>query len=453
MNNFDLFKMSIGSLLRRKLRTILTLLGVVIGTSSIVVMISLGIAMDLSFKESLKQMGSLNVIEVYPSYDMMPAMGSRGSEGVKLDDQAVRTLEQIPGVEAVMPSKNAYMRISAGKMVGDVSLIGINPELMEAFDFKLQKGRLLSVSDKDAIVFGQRVAFNFRNPRSRNQESVHIMFGPGPDMPEEPPLDLINDKMLLTWDMSYGERRSNKPDTDSDYTPPPPRKVKGVGILEGSFSEKAYSAYINLNTLEELLEEENKARHVDKSKQRKEDKYQNIKVKVSDIQQMESVQEKIKALGFQAHSLSDMVKSMKETSRKMQAILGGIGAVSLLVAAIGITNTMVMSIYERTREIGVMKVLGARLSDIRNLFLLEAAMIGLGGGCVGLLFSYLVSYILNRVTAGFMGNMGGNIGISVITWELGLAAVAFATMVGIISGYSPARRAMKLSALEAIRTE
>jgi len=161
--------------------------------------------MDLSFKESLKQMGSLNVIEVYPSYDMMPSMGSRRSEGIKLDDQAVRTLEQIPGVEAVMPSKNAYMRISAGKMVGDVSLIGINPELMEAFDFKVQKGRLLSSSDKDAIVFSQRVAFNFRNPRSRNQE-VHIMFGPGPDMPEEPPLDLINDKMLLTWDMSYGER-------------------------------------------------------------------------------------------------------------------------------------------------------------------------------------------------------------------------------------------------------
>ena len=452
MNNFDLIKMSISSLLRRKLRTILTLLGVVIGTSSIVVMISLGIAMDLSFKESLKQMGNLNVIDVYPSYDMMPAMGSRGSEGVKLDDQAVRTLEQIPGVEAVMPSKNAYMRISAGKMVGDVNLIGINPEVMEAFDFEVQKGRLLSSLDKDAIVFGQQVAFNFRNPRSRNQEPMHhMMFGQ--DMPQEPPLDLINDKMLLTWDMSYGERRANKPDTDSDYTPPPPRKVKGVGILEGSFSEKAYSAYINLNTLEELLEEENKARHVDKSKQRKEDKYQNIKVKVSDIQQMESVQEKIKALGFQAHSLSDMVKSMKETSRKMQAILGGIGAVSLLVAAIGITNTMVMSIYERTREIGVMKVLGARLSDIRNLFLLEAAMIGLGGGCVGLLFSYLVSYILNRVTAGFMGSMGGNIGISVITWELGLAAVVFATMVGIISGYSPARRAMKLSALEAIRTE
>ncbi|HBK54546.1 MAG TPA: ABC transporter permease, partial [Syntrophomonas wolfei] len=117
------------------------------------------------------------------------------------------------------------------------------------------------------------------------------------------------------------------------------------------------------------------------------------------------------------------------------------------------TNTMIMSIYERTREIGVMKVLGARLGDIRDLFLLEAAMIGLGGGCVGLLFSYLVSYILNRVTAGFMGSMGGDVGISVITWELGLAAVVFATMVGIISGYSPARRAMKLSALEAIRTE
>lgn len=452
MNNLDLFKMSAASLLRRKLRTILTLLGVVIGTSSIVVMISLGIAMDLSFKESLKQMGTLNVIEVYPSYAMAPGTGSKGNDRVKLDEQAVKNLEQIPGVEAVMPSRNAYMRISAGKMVGDVSLVGINPELMETFEFKLQEGRLLNSADKDAIVFGQQVAFNFRNPRSRDQgQPMRIMFGG--DMEEEPPLNLISDKMLLTWDMSYGERRANRNDTDSDYTPPPPRKVKGVGILDGGYSEKAYSAYINLNTLEEMLEEENKARHVDRSKQRQEDKYHNIKVKVRDLQQMDRVQESIKALGFESHSLSDMVASMKDTSRKMQAILGGIGAVSLLVAAIGITNTMIMSIYERTREIGVMKVLGARLRDIRNLFLLEAAMIGLGGGIIGLLFSYSLSYILNRLTAGFMGNMGSDIGISVITWELGLAAVVFATMVGIISGYSPARRAMKLSALEAIRTE
>ena len=165
------------------------------------------------------------------------------------------------------------------------------------------------------------------------------------------------------------------------------------------------------------------------------------------------MQDQIKAMGYQTFSLTDMLESMKKTSRTLQAILGGIGAISLLVAAIGITNTMVMSIYERTREIGVIKVLGAEMTDIRRLFLIEAALIGFGGGVIGLFFSYLISWILNTVGARFMADMGSPSAISIIPPLLGISAVAFATLVGIVAGYSPARRAMNLSALDAIRSE
>ncbi|MDD3022316.1 MAG: ABC transporter permease [Syntrophomonadaceae bacterium] len=458
MNSLDLLKMSFSNLMRRKTRTILTLLGVVIGTSSIVIMLSLGIAMDRSFKESISRMGSLNVIEVHSSGGfagpmMIAQTSSQASNEAKLDDNAVTKLENISGVEAVLPAKSAYMRIAIGKMVGDVNVIGINPELMESFDFKTENGRLLFPSDKDTLVFGKQVAFNFRNPRLRNQEFNYRMFN-GENAPP-PPVDLISNKLIMTSNLLYGERRSNTPANENESAPPPLHQVKGVGILSESFGEKDYSAYMNIAVLEAILKEDNKFTKNDAQsrKRNEEEQYQNIKVKVKDIGQVEIVQEQIKAMGFQASSLSDMVQSMKDTSRKMQAILGGIGAVSLLVAAIGITNTMIMSIYERTREIGVIKVLGARLTDIKNLFLLEAAIIGFGGGCIGLIFSGLVSFGLNKITAGFMGNMGSNTGISVITFELGLSAVVFATIVGIISGYSPARRAMKLSALEAIRTE
>jgi ABC-type antimicrobial peptide transport system permease subunit len=183
--------------------------------------------------------------------------------------------------------------------------------------------------------------------------------------------------------------------------------------------------------------------------------YEQVKVKVGNLDLVESVQEQIKNMGFQSYSLLDMLNTMKKTSRTLQAILGGIGAVSLLVAAIGITNTMVMSIYERTREIGVMKVLGADLKDIGTMFLLEAGLIGLGGGALGVAFSYLVSFLLNHLTAGFMGGMmGGAPGqISIITPMLALSAMLFATMIGLAAGYLPARRAMHLSALDAIRAE
>ena len=129
-------------------------------------------------------------------------------------------------------------------------------------------------------------------------------------------------------------------------------------------------------------------------------------------------------------------------------VLGAIGAISLFVAAIGIANTMVMSIYERTREIGVMKVIGATIPDIRRLFLTEAAFIGLLGGMVGVILSYASSKIINMVSM----NMGRET-ISLIPIWLGLLGIVFATFVGVAAGFFPAVRATKLSALAAIKTE
>jgi len=125
------------------------------------------------------------------------------------------------------------------------------------------------------------------------------------------------------------------------------------------------------------------------------------------------------------------------------------------VAALGITNTMIMSIYERTREIGIMKVIGAALKDIKRLFLFEAGMIGFLGGIMGIGISYLLSLLLNALSAnaGYYMGMGGEVKISVIPLWLVFAVIGLSTLVGLVSGYYPARRAMKLSALEAIKTE
>lgn len=441
--------MSFHSLLQRKTRTILTVLGVVIGTASIVIMISLGLALDRSFKEDLAHMGNLNIIEVNSGafgYGA-EAPGGATAERAKLDDAAVASLEKIPGVEGVMPVKYASLKAVVGKMVAPIQVMGVKPEDLPIFDFQIEDGRLLSSTDKEVLIFGKQVAYNFYNPRLANRGG-----GP-PDINAAPPVNLISDKILLTFDMEYGERRRENTDTSSQkalrlY------QVKGVGILKESNSEKDYSSYMNISALEKIEAEDRKDSAGDKPRRRSEqgDKYNSIKVKAADIEQVQAVQEKIKAMGFQTFSLTDMLESMKKTSRTMQAILGGIGAVSLFVAAIGIANTMVMSIYERTREIGIIKVLGADIKDIRRLFLLEAGMIGLGGGLLGLALSYAISTILNQVAAPSFGGMGAR-AISVITPQLALSALAFATLVGLMAGYAPARRAMNLSPLEAIRTD
>lgn len=428
----------------------MTVLGVIIGTSSIIVMLSLGIAMDKNFQEQLSHMGDLTIINVHSGGGYYPGEpGARqSSEQVKLDDNAVTSFEQIPGVKAVMPVRDAYMKVVAGRMLGYAQVLGIKPEVMEAFDFKIEEGRLLQASDKEAIVFGKQVAYQFYNPRVRSQYANYMG---NPDTP--PPVNLISNKLLLTSDMDYGERQRNNPG-DENKKPPKPHEVKGVGILAISNSEKDYSAYMNIDGLQAILEADRKAQHEERTRSREDNgQYGNVKVKVNDIHALESVQKQIKSMGFQAYSLTDMLESMKKTSRIIQLVLGGIGAVSLLVAAIGIANTMIMSIYERTREIGIIKVLGAEIKDIQKLFLLEAAMIGLGGGVIGLIFSYFISFILNKVATGFMSQMGGSTMISVISPGLAVAAVAFATLVGVLAGYSPARRAMNLSALDAIRAE
>ena len=164
---------------------------------------------------------------------------------------------------------------------------------------------------------------------------------------------------------------------------------------------------------------------------------------------MDTVAASIRDMGYDVETNAEYLDSMKGQFAIVQAVLGGIGAVSLLVAAIGIANTMMMSIYERTREIGVIKVLGCSLKNIKQLFLLEAAFIGLLGGIIGNLLSLVMSAVINFVT-GYGAAIGFDGNISYIPLWLILVSMGFAMLVGVTAGYFPALRAMRLSPLGAI---
>ena len=156
--------------------------------------------------------------------------------------------------------------------------------------------------------------------------------------------------------------------------------------------------------------------------------------------------------------MESLPNPLEARPRQQQMIFGGLGAISLFVAALGITNTMIMSIYERTREIGVMKVLGCVVGNIRTMFLMEAGTIGFIGGVIGLGISYLISFLINSFGGGASGSVydigGMGIGgVSLIPGWLALGALGFATMGGLVSGVSPANRAGKISALAALRQE
>lgn len=448
MSNRDLISLAFRNLLRRKTRTILAIVGVVVGTCAIIVMLSIGFGLSVNFQEQIESYGNLHLVDVYGGGGgMMMYPGGKFASGDMngiLNDKAIAKMEKIKGVDAVSPKEQMYVSFGVGKYIAQASIIGMRPEVMQKFGYDLQDGRLLEAGDKFALVFGNQVPSWFYNPKKTW----------GSSWGGEPQVDVITNKMIITADESYGQKRQQR-SSDEEKIVYKEYKAKGVGILANPNDESAYNVYISLEGLETIKKEAQRARKETISNK---NEYEAAMVYVGDIDDVEDVSNAIREMGFQTSSLNDWLKSMQETARMIQGILGGIGAISLLVAALGITNTMIMSIYERTKEIGIMKVIGANLGDIKKLFLLEAGMIGFLGGTIGLIFSYILSLLMNTVLSGIMSVILGTVGgggstVSIIPWWVAAGSLVFSTAIGILAGYSPARRAMRLSALESLRNE
>lgn len=412
----------------------MTILGVIIGTSSVVVMVSIGIGMNQTFHDQIEQMGSLQIINVSAGSDYIYSdSGTRQKNNKKaeLNSKAIQDFMKIDGVETATPVENKYLTLICGRYTAGVTVYGVDPKAMPYLGYSVQEGgALFDETSGDVILVGQNILTDFRNPKMNWQMQMSM---------EPPQLNLMEEKVSITSDHSYGTKDANKAIK--------PVNVKVVGILDGD-GETSYNVYMPLSLMEKVKKAEQKGQtdaDKDRNNQQKKGVYNQALVKAKETKQVTSILNQIKDMGFEAYSLTEYLESTQKTSRMMQIVLGAIGAVSLFVAAIGITNTMIMSIYERTREIGIMKVIGASLGDIRRLFLTEAAFIGFSGGLIGLLLSELISLIIN-VAAGDMFSS------SIPLW-LALASIVFATMVGLLAGYFPARRAMNLSALSAIKTE
>lgn len=441
MKVIDLIVLALKNFLRRKVRSFLAILGVTIGTAAVVVMLSLGIGMSEGFRKQLEMMGSLTTIEVNRYYS--PDGGKEPVEPATIDDKVIDQIAQIKGVKAVTPIMRQGAILISGKYVAYVNLYGVRPEALENLGYVAEQGRLLRKGEADMLLFGADTTQNFYNPKGGRFGGMI-----------QPSVNVMTDRLQLTLDMNYGQ-----PNQNPNQKPAKIYRIKTAGVLQRAQGEQDWNVVVDIDYLKKIVKEYNSSQGGGFSSTNT--GYDQAIVKVTDINQVENVIKAIKAMKLGTWSLQDILEGTRDQLFMIQAVLGGIGAISLLVAALGITNTMVMSIYERTREIGVMKVLGCLLTDIRKLFLLEAGIIGFSGGLIGLLLSLLVSYLLNR----FGGNLGGFLGgggytpdgkplpISVIPLWLSCSSVGFATMVGLISGFFPARRAMKLSALEAIRSE
>lgn len=447
MKFLDLLRMSSSNLWKRKVRTILTVLGVVIGVASIVVMISLGLGLSRSLMAQYESYGSLTQITVREPW----GGDSSDQETKRLDDALIQELESMEHVESVYPVIELSAIAKYGSYEGYLQIQGMSKEAIESLKLDVGEGQLPGSDRELTFFYGCEVLQNFYN--TKGSGGSYWETGILPD------IDLMNDPIFIIFDTSA--YYSSQGTSEDGQTVKPPKKYLiptcGVETMpEDGWSQYGWYTYCDIEQLLPQLKKIFKNTVIPgqpttkTGKPYKEIFYNELYVNVDNMDYVMDVQNYLTELGYNAYSNAEWVESEQKTMGYIQAVLGGIGAVSLFVAAIGITNTMMMSIYERTKEIGVMKVLGCDLRNIRSLFLLEAGFIGFIGGVIGLILSFILSAVINHVAASANEYMTG---ISYIPFWLVLLSLIFAVLVGMLAGFFPARRAMRLSPLAAIRNE
>lgn len=462
MKVFDMIKMCLQNLTRRKSRTILTVLGVVIGCCAIVTMMSIGYGVQNSQQIMLEGMGDLTLIQVYS-----------GGGNSKLDDAAIKKFQNIANVDVAIGKyqlNNIGMEIYAGDnkryQMQWAQVVGINEDAMEKFGFELLSGSF--PKEKYEVLAGQYTAYNLMDTQrpeghnyidrwsamnTMNPETGYYEYNPDAELPE-PYLDLQG--QTLTMELYSYENPDQKKT----------QEIKVSGVVKEDYnkdyatSEGFIFVTTDLLAIQKLIYPSSTQMIT----------YNEIYVKARDISQVADIEKEIKKMGYSTYSMESVRKPLEEEARKQQMMLGGLGAVSLFVAALGITNTMIMSISERTREIGVMKALGCYLGNIRAVFLMEAGFIGLIGGVIGGALSFIISVVMNVLTNEAVKGMEinsletlwtmittamapENSPMSIIPLWLYGFAIVFSIIIGLGSGFYPANKAVHISAMEAIKRE
>lgn len=435
----DLVSLIIYNLGRRKGRVLLTAVGVVIGTAAVVVLVSLAVGLQKNATQQLWGISDLTSIEVYPGYQEVAVKGGggggvvQGGETVQmLTPTAIKDIEALPGVKkaVIHDYLQTGVEVKFGKLSTYGNVTGVNVDNLADLGLEAEQGTTELV--KGTAVVGSWFPRNFYNPNAR------------PDDPPIEPPDLVGQtvKFIMTkWSQDGTETKRTI-------------SVKIVGLLKETRGSADGNVYMRL---EETNAYNDWARgtRINRNKEG----YAMLIVRAESPDVVLDVADKINALGFMANTPQSYLEGINSFFMVLQIIFGGVGAIALLVAAIGIANTMTMAILERTKEIGLMKAMGATNKDVLSIFLGEAAGIGFVGGLGGVILGWGASGVLNAVAISYFASQassGGGMlptGAASTPFWLPIFALVFATVIGLISGLFPALRAASLVPVTALKYE
>lgn len=443
MKKSDIFAMALKNLKGRRSRTKLTIIGVVIGTCAIVIMISIGAGINNMLTQEYKSSSTATRISIYANTDS----NADEADKIPLNDSAVSYFKSMDHVETVLPVINMsdYVSITRGKYTynGD-SVMAVDFDTLEKLGVQVENGTLKRQSDPYTVYVGSTAVTNFADKQGNSVECEY-----------DDNFNLVSceiDPLKDTFYLAPAVLDAENQTASSSAT----HKLRVAGVLSGSGSsglDSIGSIFIDIRAAEKIIREYNAINN----KPNKPVEYSEVFVYTDKIDNVKSVQSNLNAVGLSTYSNQDDQEYIKKIMTVVQVVLGAIGAVSMFVAAFGISNTMIMAVYERTKEIGVMKVIGCDISDIKTVFLCEAGLIGFIGGVIGVFISIIVSLIANAVAGAVLSStlsdMSIRVTVSSVPLWLVVLGIGFSVLVGVISGVSPANRAVKVSALKAIHNE
>jgi len=451
----DTAKLALRNLRQAKLRTTLTTLGVSIGIASLAGMVSLGVGLQNQVVGRFMQSGLFDALTVSsPNMLGVPGAilagrGSRGRGGLpgtdgrastptpSLNDDALKQLSALENVREAYPS----LRVPLEVKLGDFSRI------------LMATGVPMSAKDQGAFQTLSHGTFF----ASDMEDSCMLTLDVGKQLAEDP-RSLIGNKLTLSYAATSANGAAPDPLTGFQIRrvdlqcrvvgiverDPGPLPLLGGSPVSGIMVPLGIAKTIDS---EIVTNAESLLRGPKPSKS-----YGAITVKVTDAKFTQDVEDRIRRLGYMVFSVNDALKGAKTAFIVLDIVLSLIGSIALAVSSLGIVNTMVMSILERTREIGIMKAIGASDNDVRRIFLIEASVIGLFGGLLGIALGWAVGQAINFGANVYIRSQGGTTGtLFFLPLWLMAGSIAFSIAVSLMAGSYPASRAARLNPIQALR--
>jgi putative ABC transport system permease protein len=377
------------------LRTVLTISGVVVGIGAIVFLVSLGFGLQQLAVSKVANLDALTLLTVNQSQ----------KEGAILNQDAVDKFQNINGVVSVSPLLSYPAQIITGEDTGDTIAYGVKPEYFVLEDIKTDYG-----------------SKGFSSPEA---QEVIVSIASLKEV------KLTDPSTTLGKEVDFKIVKLGADNVKQENTV----KLKIVGITKEEGIKYAYMPISNISKFDGKT-------------------FNTVKLKTEKREDLAEVRKTVESMGFPTNSVKDTVDQINQIFVVVQGVLGGFGMIALMVAAIGIFNTLTIALLERTHEIGIMKAIGGRNRDVALVFTMEASMIGFFGGAIGLTTGWVMGMLINLLVNFVATSVGGTSNPLFYTplWFASFV-VLFAFVISTIAGILPAVRAAKLDPLEALRYE